>query len=105
MSRMSTSQFEILAALAHGPLHGYAIMERVASLHGAKRKMGPATLYTTLQKLLQDKWIAETASAGQDPRRRTYLITQGGSAQLAQEWKAQSEFLDRARPPVQGEFV
>ena len=43
--------FFVLFALADGEKHGYLIMQEVKVLSDGKLQMGPATLYTTIQKL------------------------------------------------------
>jgi hypothetical protein len=43
--------FFILFALADGEKHGYAIMQQTTTLSEGKFKMGPGTLYTTIQRL------------------------------------------------------
>lgn len=71
----------ILLALLPGELHGYAIMQAVDSLSGGAMRMGPGTLYGTLKRLLELKWVEETpvrASADEDERRRYYRLTRTG---------------------------
>ena len=39
-----------LAALIHGPLHGYAIMGRAAELSGGAVRLSTGTLYAVLER-------------------------------------------------------
>ena len=96
MNTITQAMFEILAALAQQPLHGYAIAKRIAEGQGADAKpMGPATLYTTIQKLMTLGWIEEVDLPGGDARRgKSYRLTHSGMGQLAQETAKRRHFLD-----------
>ena len=89
VSRERTAQaltpacFHVLLALADGPLHGYAIM-RSANAAAGGTKMGPGTIYGTLQRLLDDRLVDELDRAD-DERRRTFELTPGGRDALAAE--------------------
>ena len=83
---LSPATFFVLLALAGGDKHGYAIMKEARDLSDARVQMGPATLYTTVQRLVDSGWIAPVKSAkGEDPRRRFYRLTAPGHAALREE--------------------
>jgi len=67
----------ILASLASGPKHGYAIMTDVETF--ADVALGPGTLYTAITRLVEKKLIAPQAAAG---RQRPYRLTAQGAASL-----------------------
>lgn len=49
-------------------------------------QMGPATLYTTIQRLVNNGWIAPvTNTQNDDPRRRYYRLTPAGSKAVKDE--------------------
>lgn len=78
--------FFILFALASGEKHGYAIMRESRKLSDNSFKLGPATLYTTIQRLLDSKWIEEAPGPEDgDPRRRYYRLTKQGRSALDRE--------------------
>ena len=60
--------------------------------------MGPATLYTTLQRLL-DFQLVEEAEMGEDAdsRRRTYRLTKSGRALFETELSRLAAVLHRAK--------
>ena len=71
------AQFHVLAALAEGELHGYAIMQLVEETSDGVVRMGPATLYGTLKRLV-DAGLAEESDrrpVDDDQRRRYYRLT------------------------------
>ena len=68
----------ILASLAAGPKHGYAIMTDVEAFAGVR--LGPGTLYTAITRLVEKKLIVPKASPG---RQRPYGLTKNGAAQLS----------------------
>jgi DNA-binding PadR family transcriptional regulator len=76
----------ILLALATGDKHGYAIMRETRKLSDGEFEMGPATLYTTIQRLTQSGWIEEVSGPEDgDPRRRYYRIAKPGKSALHHE--------------------
>ena len=80
---LTPAVFFVLFALARGEKHGYAIMQEVRTLSNGSVRMGPGTLYSTIQRLLDLDLIEETdgpsGAAAQDTRRRYYRVTgQGG---------------------------
>lgn len=81
--------FFILFALADGEKHGYAIMQSVSEISGRQFRMGPGTLYTTIQRLLDFELIEETEHAGirsdHENRRRYYKLTHTGKTVLSAE--------------------
>jgi DNA-binding PadR family transcriptional regulator len=71
--------FYVLFALANGEKHGYAILKEARELSDDRFQMGPATLYTTIQRLVENGWITPVTNAqGDDPRRRYYRLTPSG---------------------------
>jgi DNA-binding PadR family transcriptional regulator len=78
--------FFILFALATGDKHGYGIMQEARKLSENRFTLGPATLYTTVQRLLQSDWIEEVPGpVDHDPRRRYYRLTKQGRSALHNE--------------------
>jgi len=81
---LTPAVFFILFALAQGERHGYAIMQEVSVLSDGKFRMGPGTLYTTLQRLLDLSLIEEVQGPGaaseRESRRRYYRLTRTGKA-------------------------
>jgi DNA-binding PadR family transcriptional regulator len=95
---MQTAAFFVLFALAAGDKHGYAIMQEARKLADGQFQMGPATLYTTIQRLLASNWVEEaSAPAGSDPRRRYYRITREGTTVLDAEFKRMESLVRKSR--------
>jgi DNA-binding PadR family transcriptional regulator len=98
---LSPAVFYILFALAEGEKHGYAIMQGVASLSDDRVRMGPGTLYTTIQRLLDQSLIEETQGTGEpsdhESRRRYYKLTRTGKSLLAAEIDRMESVLRRVR--------
>jgi DNA-binding PadR family transcriptional regulator len=69
----------ILASLAGGPKHGYAMMEDIEAMTGVR--LGPGTLYGALARLEQRGWIVPLPS---EDRRRPYRLTSAGAAALSE---------------------
>jgi DNA-binding PadR family transcriptional regulator len=75
----SDPEILILASLASGPKHGYAIMNDIEGF--AAVSLGPGTLYTAITRLVEKKLIASEASTG---RQRPYRLTPKGNAILVE---------------------
>jgi DNA-binding PadR family transcriptional regulator len=74
------ASLHIVLALLDGELHGYALMRRVGELSDGAVRMGPGTLYGTLNRLVADGLIVETTDRHRDDteRRRYYELTAAG---------------------------
>jgi DNA-binding PadR family transcriptional regulator len=90
--------FFILFALATGEKHGYAIMQEARSLSDESFAIGPATLYTTIQRLLESRWIEEVAGpADGDPRRRYYRLGKPGKSALHHEMERMEAIVKKSK--------
>ncbi len=66
--------------------HGYALAREVEELTGGQIRMGPGTLYGSIQRLLDASLIEERhARPGDDERRRYYRLTAFGRTVLSLE--------------------
>ena len=83
---LTPAVFFILFALADGDKHGYAIMQETTKLSEGKFRMGPGTLYTTIQRLLELSLIEEVWDVidgdKRESRRRYYRLTRQGRGLL-----------------------
>ena len=76
----------VLRVLESGPLHGYAIAQRISSLSGEALRVEEGSLYPALQKMLRKGWLrAEWELSDTNRRVRSYRLTAGGRAQLESE--------------------
>ena len=83
---LTPAVFYILFVLAEGEKHGYAIMKEVETVSGGHFTMGPGTLYTTVQRLLELGLIEETSTlANSERRRRCYRLSGMGRKALEGE--------------------
>ena len=78
---MSDPALLILASLADGDKHGYAMLEDIQRFAGAR--LGPGTLYGAITRLEQRGWIRAVRSA--DERRQPYALTAGGRRHLQEQ--------------------
>lgn len=87
LGRFSDPSLLILASLAGGPKHGYAMMEDIEAMTGTH--LGPGTLYGALARLEQ-RGLIEPLPA--EDRRRPYRITGVGTATLREQLTNLGEF-------------
>jgi DNA-binding PadR family transcriptional regulator len=98
---LTPAVFHILLALAGGERHGYAIMREVSELTGGALKLGPGTLYRSINALLGQGLIAEVEErpdpALDDERRRYYRLTELGERAAQAEAARLAALVDVAR--------
>ena len=74
--------FHIMLALGRGEGHGYAIMRDLEGLTGGQVRLGPGTLYRSIQRMLVEGLLEELDErpdpAADDERRRYYRLTDFG---------------------------
>lgn len=76
----------ILRTLAHAPLHGYAIAQRLRVASEDVLHVGESALYPALQRLLLNGWVKGEWGVSENNRRaRYYTITASGKRHLATE--------------------
>jgi PadR family transcriptional regulator, regulatory protein PadR len=89
---MREPTYFVLASLLQGPLHGYAIIKRAEELSGGRVRLATGTLYTALDRLTAEGYVtlvSEEVVAGRI--RRSYGLTDGGSAALRAEAQRMAE--------------
>jgi DNA-binding PadR family transcriptional regulator len=108
---LPSAAFQILLSLAEDDLHGYAIMRHVADQTGGRMRLGPGTLYSSIQTLLEEKFIEEVglredARLGQE-RRRYYRLTTAGRKLARAEADRLASLLRvaRSRKILRGDYV
>ena len=84
----------VLAAVAAGPAHGYAIIERIRHRSGEAVDLPEGTVYPVLHRLeqaglLSSRWT--TAPSGR--RRRVYALTKRGERALADQSEVWRRFV------------
>ncbi len=103
---LSRSLLHLLLALQEGERHGYAVKKRVEKLSGGVVKMGPGTLYTTIQRAEEQTLIRESADRPPEPedqsQRRYYELTEFGREALVAEVERLARFVDHARTALSG---
>jgi DNA-binding PadR family transcriptional regulator len=86
---MSSLDYHLLLALASGPLHGYAIAERVAIESSGTLQPRAGSLYRVIARLIDQGLVAESESeahvAHPGLARRYYTLTAHGRRLLAGE--------------------
>jgi transcriptional regulator len=81
-----TLELLILKTLVRGPLHGYAIAQRLQDLSDDVLQVGESSLYPALQRLLLKGWAkAEWGASENNRRARFYTLTPAGRKQMAVE--------------------
>lgn len=99
--RLSLQVLHLLLALTDGPLHGYAIRQQVAARTEGDVRLGIATLYEAIQRLLEAGLIEEArrpdAANGQEAQRRYYRLSSRGWDVLADEVRRVGALVDFAR--------
>jgi transcriptional regulator len=81
----------ILAVVAVGPAHGYAIIERLKERSRGTFTLPEGTVYPALHRLERDGLLESEWSDASGRRRRVYRLTRRGRRRLDErrdEWRA-----------------
>jgi len=81
---LTPTVFAILLSLADGDKHGYAIMKDARAPEGGGVRLGPGTLYGSMERMMRDGLVVES-DVQDDERRRYYRLTALGGTVLAVE--------------------
>lgn len=98
---LPAATFQILLALSEQDRHGYSIMREVSVRSAGEVKLGPATLYTALKRLVGAGLIEELADRPEpesdDQRRRYYRLTLFGRRVAQAELERLQNLVRQAR--------
>jgi len=99
MAALTPAVFHVLLSLARTERHGYGIQKDVLEQTGGSVRLGPGTLYGTLQRLMALDWVDETDGPGDsgDERRRYYRLTRAGRRALKAEVERMDALVRTAR--------
>jgi PadR family transcriptional regulator PadR len=76
----------ILKTLALGPMHGWAIAQRIQQVSNDVLQVQQGSLYPALHRLEQQGWIAaEWGESDNNRRAKYYSLTRAGRRQLERE--------------------
>ena len=79
--QLPAASLHLVLALLEGENHGYGLIRQVEELSDGAVRMGPGTLYGTLNRLVGDGLIVETTddvARDDNERRRYYRLTAQG---------------------------
>jgi DNA-binding PadR family transcriptional regulator len=98
---LTPAVMHILLALVGGERHGYGILKEVLRQTSDEVRLGPGTIYGTLQRLMESGWVEEsegpsrqktsgaarssTSPATREDARKYYRITRAGREALKGE--------------------
>jgi DNA-binding PadR family transcriptional regulator len=95
MAPLTPAVFHILLALYGRERHGYDIMQQVKEDSRGQVKMGPGTLYGSIDRMMTAGLVTEGNK--QDPRRIYYKLTALGQTALRAESERLSAIAATAR--------
>jgi PadR family transcriptional regulator len=91
----------ILAVLAGGPLHGYAVIEELKTRSGGELDLPEGTVYPALHRLERRGLLRSSWTTAEGRRRRIYRLTASGRRELAsraREWRTFARVVDGVLP-------
>jgi DNA-binding PadR family transcriptional regulator len=111
LNPLPSAAFHILLSLSDEDLHGYGIMRQVAEQTAGRMRLGPGTLYSSIQALLEGALIEEVGLREDEKlgheRRRYYRLTAGGRRLARAEAERLADLLRvaRAKKILRGDYV
>ncbi|WP_339281441.1 PadR family transcriptional regulator [Paenibacillus sp. FSL H8-0282] len=94
MGELTDTAFYILLSLVEAK-HGYLIMKSIETMTNNQFSIGPASMYTTIKKLLAAEFI-ELYKEEEDEKRKTYIATEKGIGLLRKEVERRKEMIRHA---------
>ena len=91
----------ILAVLAAGPLHGYAVIEELKVRSGGELDLPEGTVYPALHRLERRGLLSSAWTKAEGRRRRNYRLTRSGRRELeskTREWRTFAQVMDGVLP-------
>ncbi len=89
----------ILRTLALGPMHGWAISQRIQQMSNEVLRVNQGSLYPALHRLETAGWLsAEWRATEQNRPAKFYALTKAGQKQLraeARNWRQMTEAVGR----------
>ncbi len=89
----------ILRTLALGPMHGWAISQRIQQMSNDVLRVNQGSLYPALHRLETAGWLsAEWRATEQNRQAKFYALTKAGQKQLraeARSWQQMTEAVGR----------
>jgi PadR family transcriptional regulator, regulatory protein PadR len=82
----------LLATLADGPRHGYAVKERLREASGARFDLPTGTIYPALRRTESAGLLEGTWSVVSGRRRRSYALTAAGRRRLSGDRASWQDF-------------
>jgi transcriptional regulator len=93
----------LLAALAKGPAHGYALIERLETCSGGVLELTEGSVYPALHRLEQQGFVTSSWTTAEGRRRRTYRVSRRGQGELRTRqasWRALVSTVDLVLRPA-----
>jgi len=99
MAALTPAVFHVLLSLAGGERHGYGILKEVLRQTDGAVRLGPGTIYGTLQRLMESGWVepSDGPATAIDERRRHYRLTRSGRQALEAEVRRMEGLVRTAR--------
>ncbi|WP_342410186.1 PadR family transcriptional regulator [Paenibacillus sp. FSL R10-2778] len=94
MGELTDTAFYILLSLVEAK-HGYLIMKSIETMTNNQFSIGPASMYTTIKKLLAAEFI-ELYKEEEDDKRKTYIATEKGIGLLRKEVERRKKMIRHA---------
>ena len=99
-----TLEMLILRCLTEGPMHGFAITERMERVTGEVLSVNEGSMYPALYRMQRRSWITSAWGKSENNRRaRFYTLTPEGKQQFEAaraKWSRFSEAVDKVLQPA-----
>jgi len=95
----------LLSVVADGPLHGYAVLERLRERSGGQFDLHEGTVYPALHRLESDGLLTSSWRSVGGRRRREYALTRRGRRALGErreDWLTFAGAVERVLGPATG---
>ncbi len=95
--QLTDTNYYILLSMVE-PIHGYGIMQKVKELSNQTFEIGPASLYTSLKKMV-DASVIELILDGE---KKVYTITSYGKKILVKDYERRRNMVEQSKKIMEG---
>jgi DNA-binding PadR family transcriptional regulator len=99
--QLTDTNYYILLAMTE-PIHGYGIMQKVKEISEGTFDIGPASLYTSLKKMM-DAGIIKLNNSGESDK-KVYSLTDDGRNFLYRDYKRRKKIVEHGKLFLEGKL-
>jgi DNA-binding PadR family transcriptional regulator len=99
--QLTDTNYYILLAMTE-PIHGYGIMQKIKEISEGTFEVGPASLYTSLKKMMEAGLIKLNNNKESD--KKVYSLTEDGRVFLYRDYERRKKIVEHGKLFLEGDY-